>query len=755
LGDRISQLEEGISNILNSISTRGVTNESTSPSQLEFPIYQESEELVEIARTLASNASSVAASEGTQSTPSTVRAFNSALSPEDTRAISRRGNSGITEHTTTIDSEQEASCSMIGAPLTAQRRSRIDSWAQKIGPPDLFSSDTSSIPDITWITFTETPKFPDALNTPPSTIYSQEVNDIEIQLIKRRYDRAKYLMERQRYQEAIPHLKRTLDSIKATREKPCFQEARPYQTVQQLLAAALINTSSNLTEAETILQDLLESPECESLERYSAAHLLAQLYFDQHPDDCTKAKTLCLKAVKGRDATLGSTHPETYASIALLCSICRASSDSDEEVWREMLPEGFGWHDMGCKVSLVYTLTGHREGVGAIAFSSDGKLVASGSMDRDARLWDIATGALLQRVLGHSEAVFTVAFWPGGKQVASGSADWRVSFWDVTPIKLGPQGYSHMHGLDATTITYLPCANNATGKARASKKKVPASAMPVASRLNNGETRLYNAAWKTQASGNKTSAAAMAFSSDGKLAATGGGSFLGSNKFRESKSPGSRSFGILNPEGVEKRSTLAGAGRATSFTSSLDCMQISVGKTLVVWDPFTGRTLNILTGHFSTITSVTFSPDCNLIASGSEDKIIIVWDAATAATRYILLGHLGTVTAVTFSPDCGLIASGSEDKTIKLWEVATGTVHRTLNGHMAAVTAVTFSPDGRLVVSGSEDKTIKLWDVATGTVRCTLEGHSSTVAAVAFSSDGKMIASGSMDRTIKLWTLCP
>jgi WD40 repeat protein len=72
------------------------------------------------------------------------------------------------------------------------------------------------------------------------------------------------------------------------------------------------------------------------------------------------------------------------------------------------------------------------------------------------------------------------------------------------------------------------------------------------------------------------------------------------------------------------------------------------------------------------------------------------------------------VTSVAFSPDGRLIASGSKDKTIKLWDVKTGEEIRTLKGHSSWVNSVTFSPDGRLIASGSEDKTIKLWDVKTG-----------------------------------------
>ncbi|MGB4267669.1 MAG: PDZ domain-containing protein, partial [Spirochaetota bacterium] len=113
--------------------------------------------------------------------------------------------------------------------------------------------------------------------------------------------------------------------------------------------------------------------------------------------------------------------------------------------------------------------------------------------------------------------------------------------------------------------------------------------------------------------------------------------------------------------------------------------------------------------------------------------------------------HDDDVLSVAFSPNGELLASGSLDNTVKLWNIIDKTCIATLKGHEKDVKSVAFSPDGKLLASGSRDKTIKLWNVAGKTCIATLAGHEEEVYSVAFSPDGKLLASGSADNTIKLW----
>ena len=101
-----------------------------------------------------------------------------------------------------------------------------------------------------------------------------------------------------------------------------------------------------------------------------------------------------------------------------------------------------------------------------------------------------------------------------------------------------------------------------------------------------------------------------------------------------------------------------------------------------------------------------------------------------------LQGHSSSITSVAFSPNQNIIASGSYDKTIRLWDAVSGAYLKTLEGHLEPVQSVVFSPDGTYIASGSDDKTIRLWNAVSGTHLKTLQGHSKSVQSVVFSHDG-------------------
>src|SRR5262245_13993398 len=120
-----------------------------------------------------------------------------------------------------------------------------------------------------------------------------------------------------------------------------------------------------------------------------------------------------------------------------------------------------------------------------------------------------------------------------------------------------------------------------------------------------------------------------------------------------------------------------------------------------------------------------------MIKNLAMSVVVICWLACVSAVTFaqklslvVQTGHKYPIQSIAFSPNRNVIASGSFDHTIKLWDAATGRELRALYGHSDAVLSVAFSPDGNVIASGSGDNTIKLWDVATGRELRALSGHS-------------------------------
>jgi WD40 repeat protein len=378
-------------------------------------------------------------------------------------------------------------------------------------------------------------------------------------------------------------------------------------------------------------------------------------------------------------------------------------------------------------------LVGHTDWVRAVAFSRDGKTLASASDDRTVRLWHVPTGAERAQLEGHTGGVWAVAFSPDGETLASAGDDGTVRLWAVTAGAQRAQ-------LDGHTDWVRAVAFSPDGET-------------LASASDDRTVRLWHVPTggeRAELEGHTDWVRAIAFSPDGEMLASAGDDrtvrmwavTTGIQRAQLDARTGEVQAVAFSPDGE----TLAGAG---------------ADGTVRVWDVRTGAKRAQLDRHTGELQAVAFSPDGETLASAGSDATVRVWDLAIRAQ---LDGHTDWVRAVAFSPDGDTLASAGDDRTVRVWDVARGDQQRGMAGiatprshaphldHQAsAVLAVALSPDGETLASTSNDRIVRLWDVATGAQRAELDGHTDLVQAIAFSPDGQTLVSAGDDQTLRLW----
>jgi len=245
---------------------------------------------------------------------------------------------------------------------------------------------------------------------------------------------------------------------------------------------------------------------------------------------------------------------------------------------------------------------------------------------------------------------------------------------------------------------------------------------------------------KTHGSLERVLANSVAFSSDGRLLASGG-----------------RGNEIILYDAVARKvlKKLTGKMKVVySVAFSPDGRYLASGdhmRNVAIWGVQSGRAVKILKGHRSVVYAVAFSPDGRTVASAGKGRMIILWDVRSGRQVRTLGGKGVLAYSLAFSPDGRILAGGGHDRMVHLWDTGTGKEIRVLKGHRSAVKSVVFSPDGRLVASGGQDRDIRLWDTATGRTVRILKGHRKPVSSIAFSPDGSLLVSGGLDRTVMIW----
>ena len=427
-----------------------------------------------------------------------------------------------------------------------------------------------------------------------------------------------------------------------------------------------------------------------------------------------------------------------------------------------------------------------------LAFTHNGKRLATGNMDGSISIWDLANRKELLTIFGHSNPVTTISFNPDGTLLASAGGGRTVKIWDATS------------GEELLTIS------GHINEVRAADFSPSGAFLATA-----GYDHLVKI-WDVEASLNNHTGKEL-FTLVGHQLLINDLDFSPDETHLASVSEDStlRIWDITPGSNSEGGVMINGEGPGPSFSVSLsldsDGTRLAAANSdnvPKIWDTTTGYLLQELSGHNGKVEVIEFSPDGEYVVTASHDKTIKIWDAASGKSlstitdikcgyvdiafcdmtispygKFLALGDFegiiqiidfqsllnsngdsselnkvvinaseGKIMGIAYSPDGTRLASGSfEEDTAKIWNSENGELIQTFTGHGGPVYGVSYSPDGKRLATASADGTAKIWDADSGKLLSTLVGHSASIFRVSFSPDGSLIATASYDGTAKLW----
>jgi WD40 repeat protein/predicted Ser/Thr protein kinase len=508
--------------------------------------------------------------------------------------------------------------------------------------------------------------------------------------------------------------------------------------------------------------------------------------------------------------------------------------DRADDLLDDCKPEfrGWEWHYVkGLCHPLLRSIHLYAGSPTAVGFSPNGGRVATASVDGTVKLWDAATGEELF-TLRHAEAVWSLAFSPDGRHLATGSGklphadtvpNGEVTVWDLTTrTAVRKRGG---HGGQLNSVTFSPDGRRIASPGRDDTVRIwdvetgedlvivrDVGSRPSAVAFSPDGQRLACGCWSEgRVGGGKVMIAdamsgkelrsvatagsvCVAFSPDGKLLATMHAVWdatTGEKRFDFPKdlvginsvtfSPDGRRLALnvglgMNPyQTITILEALTGTpllgprapinGAITSVAYSPDGLRLaSLGdnspafgmseQELDLWDGCCGPEAQVFGKHRLPVTEIAFDPGGGRLAAVSAMPIFddhdrtprapgeaTVWDVGRGQELLSLAASNDVPLGVAVSRDGRRIAAASYDDGVIVWDAATGEKLQTLRCHAGMIRDVAFSPDGTRIASASDDKSVRVWDARSGLELLTLTGHKDAPSHVLFSPDGKRIAS--------------
>ncbi len=367
---------------------------------------------------------------------------------------------------------------------------------------------------------------------------------------------------------------------------------------------------------------------------------------------------------------------------------------------------------------------GEHANVMSVAFSPDGKRIASGGRDTSVKLWDSISGTALA-TLCHPGYVYAVAFSPDGKILATGDAFGAVRLWQVenTPPA------TCIQTLEAHTNWVMGLAFTPDGRT-------------LASGSWDHTIKLWD--WERHhllqiLCEHTNNIHGLAFSPDGRTLAS---------------CSVDQTIRIFDEDPLQIRWVLREHTAAVydlCFTpDSSHLLSGSEDGTLRLWEVQRGRCVRVIAGYAVTFFDIDWSPESTHLASCGTDGVMTIWDTTGDTPPRVLVSHGWIIWGVGWSPD-GKILAESSHPFIWLWDAISGECRQMLRPSVAKPQGVAWSPDGQQLAAASLMHGVQVWDVRTGSLRWPERMHSSVIRSVVWSPDGMRLAAGGDEGSVYVW----
>jgi len=438
--------------------------------------------------------------------------------------------------------------------------------------------------------------------------------------------------------------------------------------------------------------------------------------------------------------------------------LATGSEDQTAKIWE--MPSG----------KVKDTLVGHRlkEGnlvyytpVTALAWSPDGQSLATGSKDGNIIIWNVKTGKKKSVLSGQAEQINGIGFSADGKCLVSGGEDNTIRFWNLQSLK---EESCIKTESDVTALTVSQQTNIAA--AGCGHEII---LLDLTTRKEKGRIKL------------KANPVGLAFSTDGAVLAAS----LDDKTVKTFDIKSSKSQSLIKCENppvgisfIPKSTTLAVAfyesiglwscaGQEAKLVKTIPykgfLAGISIspdGKYLAgadknglapVWELANCREVARLEGRSSNVYCFSISPDANLLATGVQKGATVIWDLSTGSIDSVFPGD-ASVISTALSKKGTTLASGYRTGMLRAWDVRSKKLLLERQEHKGYVQCVSFSPDGSYLASGGDDNKARIWSLESGKIRAALE-HPGDVTSASFTPDSQYLITTCTDGKIRQWDL--